>query len=252
MVACLLFAPQRAAAQQPSGQWEFTLAPLYFWAAEMSGEVTARGATVPVFLEFADAVDSLAGAFSFHFEARKGKWGGFSDLNFVRLASDAQFTIPSVAGQGTQAVDGRFELDNVMFEAGGSFLVHDRAQLSVIGGVRTYTVSPKLELTGAFGESAPIDASRTSTDAFVGVTLRPALTPKLRLVSRADIGTGTADSTWNALIGIEYLVKPWIGLVAGYRGYGIDVANDEGEQVRGYDMTHYGPIFGLNFHWGGR
>lgn len=82
----------------------------------------------------------------------------------------------------------------------------------------------------------------------MGVTLRPALTPKLRLVSRADIGAGSAELTWNAMIGFEYRFKPSIGMALGYRGYGIDVDNDDAKQVREYDMTHYGPIFGLNLH----
>ena len=68
--------PGVAAAQQPrSDAWEFSAVPLYFWVTELNGQMAAGPVTVPVFLEFSDAKDNLGGAFSFHFEASKGRWG---------------------------------------------------------------------------------------------------------------------------------------------------------------------------------
>ena len=93
VVALGVLAPRPALAQ-PSDKWEVTFAPLYLCAAELNGQMTALSTTIPVFLDFGDAADHLSGAFSFHFEARKGRWGGLSDLNFLRLSSDSEFTIP--------------------------------------------------------------------------------------------------------------------------------------------------------------
>lgn len=143
-----------AGSHSSTGRGRFTVAPLYFWAPQVSGNVTASGSSVPV-----------------HIEARKGRWGGFGDL-----------------------IEGTLQLDSVIFE----------------GGVRTFALSPKMEFTGAMVQVAPVDTSQTSTDGFVGLTLRPALTPTLRVIGRADIGGGTAD------------------------------------------LTQYGPIFGLDLHWGGK
>lgn len=248
---CIALAPERALAQQ-NPEWEITLAPLYLWAMETNGSITARNTTVPVFLDFASAADNLGGAFSFHFEAQKDRFGLFSDLNFVRLSSESTFTIPAVVGSGTRTIEGEFQLDNVFFEAGASYLVYAPAKLGIIGGLRSYTLSPKLEFEGAVAEVTPIDASRTSVDGFVGFTLRPALSPKWTFLSRADIGGGSAELTWTAMLGFEYRLRPSIGLIFGYKALGIDVGNDDGKPVREYDMTHYGPIFGLNLHWGRR
>ena len=247
IVACIGLAPAQAWAQQDN-EWDFTLAPLYLWAMETNGTLTAGSRTVPVFLDFADAADHLGGAFSFHFEARKDRWGGFADLNFVRLSSESTFTIP--VGSQTRTIEGDFDMGIRFFEVGASYLVHEPAKVGIIGGLRTYTLSPELEFEAGALEVTPIDASRTSTDGFVGVTLRPALSPRWTLISRADIGGGSAEFTWSAMLGFEFRFRPTVGLIFGYKALGIDVGSNDDEPVREYDMTHYGPIFGLNLHWG--
>lgn len=242
-LASLLIAPAPAAAQQGDG-WRVDFAPLYFWASSIGGDVTAGPAELPVKLDFADAVDHLGGFFSFHLEAAKGRWGVLTDVNFFSLKTGSEFLV----GRDT-VVNGSAELDNVMFEAAGSYLVIPKASLAVIGGVRTYTMSPRISFDTPLGASTPIDASQTSANGFVGFTYRPRLANKLWLVSRADAGAGNADFTWSVLAAVEYRFKPWGGLDVGYKALGIDVTGGNNE-LRGYDVTHHGPIFALNFHWG--
>jgi hypothetical protein len=204
-------------------------------------------ATVPVFLEFSDAADNLGGASSFHVEAARGRWGLLADLNFIRLASSAQFRVGPL-----RDVEGDFELDNVMFEAGGLYLLSRDRGLGIIGGLRTYTLSPKVQFTGSLGGAAsPIDESRTSPNAFVGLVFRPRLSERWTFISRADVGGGDADLTWSAVAGLGYRFKPWGSLEFGYKGLGIDMQGG-GRGLREYDVTHYGPIMGIRFHWGGR
>lgn len=246
VAALFVLAPLPARAQQ-SDQWEVTLAPLYLWASELNGQMTARSVTVPVFLDFADAADNLGGAFSFHLEARKGRWGVLTDLNFIRLSSESQFTLPN------RTIEGDFDLDNVMFEAGASYLLSQEARFALIGGLRTYTLSPKLAFSTAGAQVAPIDASRTSANVFGGFTYRPRISEKWSFLSRADIGGGGAEINWSGMLGFEYRVKPWGGLVFGYKALGIDAGSDAADEVvTEYDVTHYGPILGLNLHWGRR
>jgi hypothetical protein len=45
-------------------------------------------------MDFADAKSKLAGAFSFHGEARRGRWGVLGDINFIRLSTDTNYTTP--------------------------------------------------------------------------------------------------------------------------------------------------------------
>ena len=67
----------------------------------VTGNFSAGTATVPIALDFSKAKDNLGGAFSFHLEVSKGRWGTFADLNFIRLETDADFLV------GAQTVQGR-------------------------------------------------------------------------------------------------------------------------------------------------
>jgi hypothetical protein len=238
----VLFAPARAHAQSSDG-WKVDFVPMYFWASSLNGDLSAGPATLPISLDFSKAKDNLGGAFSFHLEASKGRWGTFADLNFIRLESDADVLV------GALTVQGSVELNNIMFEAGGSYLVNERAQLGIIGGLRTYTLSPKISFNSTTVGATPVDASETSPNALVGLTLRPKLSAKWVLLTRADIGGGDANLTWSAEAGLGFRFTQWGGLAFGYKALGIDV---EGDAVREYDVVHHGPFFGLDFHWGAR
>jgi hypothetical protein len=244
----IMFA-QPARAQQ-SDSWEGTVAPFYFWASKIDGDFTTRSRTIPVFLSFADAIDNLAGTFSVHLEARKGRWGLFTDVDFVRLSSDSRFTIEGPLASRT--IEGSFEFDNTIFEAGGSYQPNEAIPFAVIGGLRTLSLSPKVEFRTPTAELTPIDASRTVASGFAGFTYRPPVAAKWTLLSRADIGGGSAFS-WSATVGAEFRPTRLLGLAAGYRALGVNGGGaDDDHVVREFDTTYYGPIFGFNLHWGGR
>jgi hypothetical protein len=233
---------QAAATSQPGEQWEISVVPLYFWAMSLSGQLSAASAAVPISLDFAEAADNLGGAFSVHFEASRGRWGVLTDVNFIRLSSSAPIMV------GSLEFERDVQLDNVIFEAGVSYLLHRTTRFGLIGGVRTYTLSPTIELTNTGMGVTPIDETRTSADAFVGVTYRPRFNQTFGFIGRADIGAGNADLTWSTVVGLDYRFKPWGSLDVGFKALGIDTKSDE-HVVREYDVTHYGPIFGLRLHW---
>jgi hypothetical protein len=239
----VLGVPDQAVAQ--SDTWQVDIAPLYLWAVETNGSVAVRNRSVPVFLDFADAADSLAGAFSFHGEARKNRLGVFGDINFIRLSTDADFSTPLLSRQ----LKGTAQLDMTMFEVGGAYLVQPQKNLSVIGGLRTYSLSPNLEFESDSADLTVVDTGRTAVMVFGGATFRPKLADKWVLLTRADIGTGTAF-TWSASLGVEYRIKPWAGLMFGYHALGIDTgdAGEDSDDVQ-YDLTQYGPMFSVTLHW---
>jgi hypothetical protein len=254
VVVGVLGLPGKAFAQ--SDKWEVDVAPLYFWASELSGRVAVGETTVPLFLDFNDAADKLAGAFSLHGEARRNRWGMMADVNFLRLSTDADFVTPLLS----RTVRGTAQIDMTVFEAGASYLVRPEKAFSVIGGVRTYTLSPNVELEGPVRDVTLVEASRTAVGVFGGATFRPKLSEKWGLLTRADIGGGSAFM-WSATVGAEYRFKPWAGLMVGYHALGVDTGDataasaatlPAGTAKSGnikYDVTHYGPMFSLTFHW---
>jgi hypothetical protein len=133
----------------------------------------------------------------------------------------------------------------------GTYTVNPRANFALISGLRTFTFAPTLSFTRNQALQV-VDTSRTSANLFAGFTYRPKLSEKLSFVSRVDIGGGNAKITWSAVAGVEYRFKPWGGLVVAYKGLGIDASQDATAETigTGFDMTYYGPTFGLNLHWG--
>jgi hypothetical protein len=241
--------PARAFAQ--TDKWEVGVAPLYFWAATTDGNLAVNGTRdIPVYMDFADAASKLAGAFSFHGEARKGQWGVVGDINFIRLSTDVSYTTPIL----NAPIAGTLEFDQIIFNGKVTYEVKPRTTFHLVGGVRTLTMSPTAHFTGPVGgQLADIDISTTKVAGVGGFIYRPKLGNKLVLFTQADIGGGSAF-TWSAGGGIEFLVKPWMGLALGFNALGIDtgdVPKSGSGQVNDvqYAVTQYGPAFSLTFHW---
>src|SRR4051812_1854212 len=163
-VAGLLFTPARAMAQ--ADKTEVDIAPFYFWATKLSGHVVVDDQNEPVFLDFRDATKNLAGAFSLHGEARRGRWGVLGDIVFARLSTDAAFTTPALG----VPVTGTLQMDTIIFEGGVTYLVAPKRDFALIGGVRTDTLAPNLHFTAANSgtQLANFDESRTAAGVFGG------------------------------------------------------------------------------------
>jgi hypothetical protein len=250
VLALGVFTPSSAFAQAQEG-WQVDLAPLYFWAATTDGNLAINGTrNIPVYMDFADAKSKLAGAFALHGEVRKGRWGALGDVNFIRLSSDVSYTTPIVGAP----IAGTVKLDQVIFNGKLMYEVKRGTTFMVVGGVRTFSMSPSAHFTGPLGgQLADIDVSKTEVAGVGGFVYRPKLSKTVALLTQADIGGGSA-LTWSALGGIEFQLKPWIGLAAGYGALRIDTGNvpKGGTAVVSdvqYAVTQYGPAFSLTFHW---
>jgi hypothetical protein len=247
-VGIVLLMPARAFAQS---KWEVNLAPLYVWAATTDGNLAINGTKdIPVYLDFADAKSKLAGAFAFHGEARKGRWGVLGDINFIRLSTDVSYTTPII----NAAITGTLEFDQIIFNGKATFEPKPGSKFHLVGGIRSLTMSPTAHFTGPVGgQLADIDISTTKMAGVGGFTYRPRLGEKVTLLMQADVGGGSAF-TWSAAGGLEFLIKPWIGLAAAYNALGIDTG-DVPRSGSGpindvqYAVTQYGPAFSLTFHW---
>jgi len=252
-IVLAVLSPRAAFAQTSSG-WQFDLSPLYFWAPSTSGNLAINGKSdIPVYMSFADAKDKLAGAFTFHGEARKQRFGFLGDVNFISLSSDVNYTTPLLS----LPIAGHLELDQVLVNAKGMYEVKSGSRFYVVGGVRTMTISPNVHFNGPTGgQLADFEGSSTKVAGVAGVIFRPRINDRFTLLTQADIGGGSAF-TWSAFGGIEFLVKPWIGLSGGYGALGIDTGNvpKSGSLPIGsavgdtkYTVKQYGPAFAVSFH----
>ena len=255
VVCCALlsfgaFTPRAAFAQAHEG-WQVDIAPLYFWAATTDGNLAINGnRNIPVYMDFSDAKSKLAGAFTFHVEARNGRWGVLGDVNFIRLSSDVNYTAPIIG----VPISGTMQLDQVIFNGKMTYEVKPGTKFMLVGGVRTFSISPSAHFTGPVGgQLADINVSKTEVAGVGGFIYRPALAKKVTLLTQADIGGGSAF-TWSALGGIEFQLKPWIGMAAGYSALRIDTgkvpkSGNAAVSDLQFAVTQYGPALSLTFHW---
>ena len=168
----------------------------------------------------------------------------------MRLSSDVNYTTPIVG----VPIAGTLKLDQVIFNGKVMYEVKPGTKFHLVGGVRTVTMSPTAHLTGPVGgQLADIDISTTKVAGVGGFIYRPKLGDKVVLLTQADIGGGSAF-TWSALGGVEFLIKPWLGLAVGYSALRLDTGNvptsgsGPVHDVQ-YAVTQYGPAFSLTFHW---
>jgi hypothetical protein len=248
-VCGVLGMPTRASAQADT--WEVDIAPLYLWAATTNGNIAINGTrNIPVYMDFADAKSNLAGAFTLHVEARKGQWGVLGDVLFMRLSSDVNYTTPIIG----VPIAGTLKLDQVMFNGKVMYEVKPGTKFMVVGGIRSLSMSPSAHFTGPVGgQLADVSVSTTEVAGVGGFVYRPQLAKKVVLLTQADIGGGSVF-TWSALGGVEFLIKPWIGLAVGYNALHIDTGNvpTSGSAPINdvqFAVTQYGPGFSLTFHW---
>jgi hypothetical protein len=249
-MATFMLPAERAAWAQTSG-WHVDVAPLYFWGASTSGNIAVNGTkNIPVYLDFSDAAKNLAGAFMFRGEARTGQWGMLGDVFFIRLSTDVNYKSPVLS----VPISGTLKMDETIFNGKVTYEVKSGGRFYLVGGVRTLTMAPTVHFIGpAGGQLADIDISRTVAAAVGGFIYRPKLGDKVVLLMQADIGGGSAF-TVSATGGIEFLIKPWLGVAAGYNVLRIDTGSVPTSgtgpvNVVETEVTQGGPVFTLTFHW---
>lgn len=250
LVACALTMGAAPASAQ-ADKWQVDIAPLYLWAASTDGNLAINGTRdIPVYMDFSDAKSKLAGAFSFHGEARKGPWGIIGDINFIRLSSDVSYTVPII----NAPIAGTIEFDQSIFNGKVAYEMKPGTGFRVVGGVRTLTMSPSAHFTGPVGgQLAAVDISTTEVAGVAGFIFRRRLGNRVVLLTQADVGGGSAF-TWSAGGGVEFVIKRWVGLAAGYDALHIDTGNvpkGGSGPVKDlkYAVTQHGPVFSLTFHW---
>ena len=105
---------QSASAATTDDEWQFELAPLFFWGISLDGNAYAGPITAPLGLSFTDDVfENLEAVFTFHFEAKKNKYLIFAEYQYVDLT-------PAVTFANGDSADIDFE--NIIGDLGAGIL----------------------------------------------------------------------------------------------------------------------------------
>jgi hypothetical protein len=237
-----------------SEEWEFALSPLFLWGMNINGDATIGDATAPLELDFKDDVlENLEAVLTVHFEARRGLWTVFTEVQYVDLG-------PTVnVAMGPIEVESDITFKNTMFELGAAytFSESDSTRWEVIGGGR-YT-DQDIEVDAIVSTPLPPPLDEADIDmgggddwwhAFLGARVFHSFNEKWSFIGRTDLGYGGSDNkALNASFMFDYRFRGWGSAFAGYRYLQYDYDNGSSSNGYAYDAYQQGPLLGLTFYW---
>ncbi len=222
---------------QAESEWKHTLAPLYLWGAGIEGTSQIGPVSAPISLEFSDALEHIDTAFTFHYEANKGKFGLFADYFHLSLAPEA--ALPN-------GVPATVDLTNNIYELGVIYRPDNVKGLDILLGFRGMDI----RLDASIG---PVPRRNLTDqdwiDVFAGLRKTHAISDKVNFIARADIGTGDSDLVWNASLIFDYRFNKTVSMFGGYRWLDYDYETGRGAEHFSYDVTYQGPAIALRFDW---
>lgn len=259
-ITTALAAPATVAAQGTEG-WNFGLM-LYGYLPSISGNSTfpASGGSPSINLDVDRILDDLEFVFMGTFEARKGRWGAFTDVLYLDVGTDRggtrDITIGGIGIPATASADVRYDIKGLIWTLAGEYNVHAarEASVDVFAGARLvdleqdvrWNVNGNIGTVPLPGRSGSSNASRSNWDGIVGVKgrLRFGQDQRWFVPFYLDVGTGESDLTWQAQAGLGYSWG-WGEVTAGWRYLDYDLG-----QGRPFsDLSLSGPEIGVMFRW---
>ena len=220
-------------------EWQFQVSP-YFWLASLHGTAGVGNLTTQVDESFSDVFHSLDFALMGFFEARKGRLVILTDLEYVAVSDDK-------ATPGPLFSDVNAKFKQFIFDPEVGYRVFENPAkgqfIDVLGGIRVWHVSTELDFGAGILPATQVEGSRNWVDAVVGLRGKMALSEKLFVTGKFDLGGGGSKFTWQFFGGGGYNVNPKVALIFGYRV--LDVNYDKNNFL--YDLNQRGPIMGLGF-----
>ena len=217
----------------PAG-WQFKVAP-YLWALGVNGDLGIHAETVPVDVNFLDAVQDLDLGGMLALEASNGPWSVLADGTYLQLSD------------GTDGVHGGFgaEFKQWTVQGVGLYRLLDKGATRVDIGTGGRYIALDATLNTPL-DTPDLNASKGWADPVVALRVRQQISEKFHGALYGDIGGfgAASDLTWQALALAAYACAERCDLLAGYRALGYDYENDNFR----FDVIQSGLIFGLQFN----
>jgi len=214
--------------QQQSIQYEITP---YLWAASINGTAAISGEPEsPIDSDYNFfSLDNLSGVASATFTARGQQWGFLFDFLYV------EYEDTILKGTPLQA---KPKLNGRILEFAGTYKPASVNDFEIIAGLRQQDIDFDLSILNRTPQ-----VSVDWTDPFIGVIYTPALTSKLYLGLRGDVGGFgiESDLAVNAEAMLRYQFGDTFSFKFGYRY--LKVKFDDSSLV--YDISLDGLLFGL-------
>jgi hypothetical protein len=261
LLLCAILTAAPAGAQVPEDKWTFQ-AILYGYLPDIGGSTSfpERSGTSSIDVNANQILSNLNFTFMGTFEARKGRWGLFTDFIYIDVSGDNNGTRDfAIGGHGIPAsLSSNLDLGikGTLWTIAGEYLVlsDPSTTLYVLGGARLLDVKETLSYSltadiGPFvgpGRSGSSEVKQSYWDAVVGVKGRYNFGDRRQwfIPFYADIGTGESDLTYQLFGGVGYQFS-WGSVLAGWRY--IDYDFKSSSPIQSLDFN--GPMIGVAFNW---
>jgi hypothetical protein len=213
----------------------------------ISGEGTIGDNSQPIEVDFGNLFENLEFIFTVHFEAGRGRWGGFFDYSYIDLNSDVK-QLP----QSTLNVDMLIQL----VEGGGTIRL--AKGFEALAGVRYVSMDSDTRI----GQGPQLNMDQSWADPIFGVRYISDQSKRVSFMGSFDLGgystSNSSDFTWNVAALVEIKLKRWLSLIGGYRALSFDYKTKVApEQAPGvlpgapfrFDAIMQGPVFALGFNF---
>jgi hypothetical protein len=264
-IGAMVFALPPARADTPDdwdGNWHGSIQP-YGWlpgvTAETRYQLPDNGPTVSQKSD-GNILDHLSGAFMLDGTVRKGNWGFYGDVDWVKFTNeDGHFTTIGGDRIGANAdLNTRWGIKGGMVNLSGLYTMAHGQQgyIDLLFGARYLWLKGNLSwnfsLAGNRGRVDIDDSGKLSnqthvTDAVIGVRGRwsPFEDPRWFFPYYLDIGAGDSDNTYQIMAGVAYGFD-WGDIALNYR----DVEYKEGSSntfVKKVELS--GPALSITWHF---
>jgi hypothetical protein len=220
-------------------QWHFQFTP-YLWVVGVGGRGGIGNLTVKLDSGIADSDVHLNFGFMGTFEARRNKLSIVTDLQYSNLGTEHPTPGPLFS---TASADFKtFVLDP---EVG--YRIADNTEkgrfVDVLGGVRYWHLRADLNFNAGLLSARAATGSRDWADGVIGLRGKAALSKKVFVLGKADIGGGGSKFTYQLFGGVGFNVCRRASLIGGYRDLHVNYNKDNFL----FDTSLAGPVLGVSF-----
>jgi hypothetical protein len=236
------------AALTHSDSWKYDLSGYGFLPFSTEGSSTVAGATIPLDLDFQDALDVLDLAFAGRFEAWRGDLGLIVDLNYFALEDNAQPAPPIAADvnvkQAWLGLLAAYRVASGTTPKGGAY------SIDVQGGARYNSLKQTVAIVSGPGAGTTLGGTEYWWEPVIGARALWKINDRwngFAAVDAGGFGAGGDELAWSATLGAGYKVGKNGALKFGLRYYSIDFSTERSDGVFAYDVEQVGPFFGYTY-----
>lgn len=231
--------PDKYPGNASADQWHIQFTP-YLWVVGVKGRAGIGALTTQVDSGLGDDNVHLNFGFMGTFEVRRNKFAVVTDLQYANLGTERP--TPGPLFSSATADFKAFILDpEVAYRIAANS--NTGTFIDVLGGVRYWHLRADLGLDAGLLSARSATGSKDWADAVIGMRGRAAISKKLFLLSKVDVGGGGSKFTYQLFGGAGFKVCDRMSLVGGYRHLRVNYAKD----TFLFDGSLAGPIVGASF-----